>query len=117
MSFCSMICLLSPLSVWTVPSSFIHAANFYSRIPEAAARPWEGTPSPYEHREEIADLLGNPKGGEALVKNMGQALAALPVDFEGRDEKVWLLEKVRGYVEGTYTIFPEKKNGISSAIR
>ncbi len=94
-----------------------HAANFYSRIPEAVTRPWDGTSSPYEHRDEIAGLLGTPEGGETLVKNMGQALAALPADFEGYDEKERLLEKVRGYVEGTYTIFPEKKKGIQEGIR
>ena len=94
-----------------------HAANFYSRIPEAVARPWEGTPSPYEHRKEIAGLLGTPEGGNILVKNMEQALASLPVDFEGHDEKGRLLEKVRGYVEGTYTIFPEKKISIQEGIR
>ena len=48
---------------------------------------------------------------------MEQALAALPVDFDGYDEKAQLLEKVRGYVEGTYTIFPEKKKGIQEGIR
>lgn len=94
-----------------------HAANFYSRIPEAVTRPWDGTSSPYEHRDEIAGLLGTPEGGETLVENMGQALAALPADFEGYDEKGRLLEKVRGYVEGTYTIFPEKKKGIQEGIR
>ncbi len=94
-----------------------HAANFYSRIPEAVTRPWDGTSSPYEHRDEIAGLLGTPEGGETLVENMGQALAALPADFEGYDEKERLLEKVRGYVEGTYTIFPEKKKGIQEGIR
>lgn len=94
-----------------------HAANFYSRIPEAVTRPWDGTPSPYEHRKEIAGLLGTPEGGDILVKNMEQALASLPVDFEGHDEKGRLLEKVRGYVEGTYTIFPEKKRGIQEGIR
>lgn len=93
------------------------AANFYSRIPAAVTRPWDGTPSPYEHRKEIAGLLGTPEGGDILVKNMEQALAALPADFEGYDEKERLLEKVRGYVEGTYTIFPEKKKGIQEGIR
>ena len=86
-----------------------HAANFYSRIPEAVTRPWDGTSSPYEHRDEIAGLLGTPEGGDILVKNMEQALAALPADFEGYDEKERLLEKVRGYVEGTYTISRKRK--------
>ena len=93
------------------------AAHFYSCIPAAAARPWDGTPSPYEHWEEITGLLGTPEGGDILVKNMEQALAALPADFEGHDEKERLLEKVRGYVEGTYTIFPEKKKGIQEGMQ
>ena len=82
--------------------------NFYHRIPADVMRPWEGNPYPYEHRDDVKSLLGNPEGRDVLVKRMGQALAALPVDFEDYREKARLLADVQGYVEGTYTIFPEK---------
>ena len=89
--------------------------TFYHRMPKDIIRPWSGNPYPYENRDDVSSLLGNPNGQEALVKFMGQALAALPADFEGYDQKVQLLAKVQGYVEGTYTIFPEKKKEIGRA--
>ena len=91
--------------------------NFYHRIPEDIMRPWEGNPYPYEHRDDIKSLLGNPEGRETLVKRMGQALAALPEDFADYSEKVRLLADVQGYVEGTYTIFPEKKKSIQEEMQ
>lgn len=91
--------------------------NFYHRIPADIMRPWEGTPYPYEHRDDVKSLLGNPEGRETLVERMGQALAALPADFPDYSEKVRLLADVQGYVEGTYTIFPEKKKGIQEEIQ
>ena len=86
--------------------------NFYHRMPEDITRPWGGNPDPYEHRDDVISLLGNPDGREALVKHMGQALAALPADFEGYQKRVQVLADLKGYVEGTYTIFPERKNEI-----
>ena len=91
--------------------------NFYHRIPADIMRPWEGNPYPHEHRDDIKSLLGNPEGRETLVKRMGQALAALPEDFKDYGEKVRLLADVQGYVEGTYTIFPEKKKSIQEEMQ
>lgn len=62
--------------------------DFYHRIPEAVMRPWEGSPYTYEHKEDVISLLGSPEGQELLFKSMGQALAALPADFEGYDKRV-----------------------------
>lgn len=84
--------------------------NFYHRIPADIMRPWEGNPYIYEHRDDVKNLLGNPEGRKSLVKYMEQALAALPADFADYGEKVRLLADVQGYVEGIYTIFPEKKS-------
>ena len=43
-----------------------------------------------------------------LVEKMDAALASLPLDFEGYEAKVQFLVDLHGYVEGTYTIFPER---------
>ncbi len=86
--------------------------DFYYRIPEEIMRPWEGSPYTYEHKEDVISLLGSPEGQELLFKSMEQALAALPSDFEGYDERVQALADLQGYVEGTYTIFPERKKEI-----
>ncbi len=86
--------------------------DFYHRMPEDTMRPWDGNPNPYGHKDDILSLLGNPDGQEALLKHMGQALAALPADFEGYEKRVRILADLQGYVEGTYTIFPERKQEI-----
>ncbi len=86
--------------------------DFYYRIPEDIMRPWEGNPNPYEHKDDILSLLGNPDGKESLLKHMGRALAALPAGFEGYEKRVQILADLQGYVEGTYTIFPERKKEI-----
>ena len=80
--------------------------DFYHRMPEDIMRPWEGNPNPYEHKDDVLSLLGNPDGQGALLKHMGQALAAIPADFEGYEKRVRILADLQGYVEGTYTIFP-----------
>ena len=86
--------------------------SFYDRIPDDIMRPWEGEPYPYGHRDDVISLLGNPEGRESLLKSMEQALAALPADFEGYEKRVQILTDLQGYVEGIYTIFPEKKKQI-----
>ena len=42
------------------------------------------------------------------MEKMDAALASLPLDFEGYEAKVQFLVDLHGYVEGTYTIFPER---------
>ena len=86
--------------------------DFYHRIPEAVTRPWEGNPYTYEHKEDAISLLGSLEGQELLLKSMEEALAALPADFEGYEKRVQTLADLQGYVEGTYTIFPERKKEI-----
>ncbi len=93
------------------------AAYFYHRIPEDIIRPWEGSPNAYEHKDDIISLLGSPEGKKTLIKHMEQALASLPEDFEDYKEKARLLAEVQGYVEGTYTLFPEKKKNIQEEMR
>ena len=89
-----------------------HILNFYHHIPEDIMRPWQGSLHVYEHRDDVISLLGNPEGREALLKSMEKALVALPAEFEDYKERVQTLEDLRGYVEGTYTIFPERKGEI-----
>ena len=40
---------------------------------------------------------------------MDAALAALPLDFPEYEERAETLSVIHDYIEGTYTIFPEKK--------
>ena len=47
--------------------------------------------------------------GEELVQEMSEALAELPLEHKDYEKCVELLSQVQQYVEGTYTIFPQKE--------
>ena len=83
--------------------------NFYYHLPDHIIRPWEGNPDIFHHRDDVVSLLSNPDGQEGLLRHMDEVIAELPLDFENYEEKVQILTDLHGYIEGTYTIFPERK--------
>ncbi len=83
--------------------------NFYHRLPDHMIRPWAGNPDMFTHRDDVVSLLNNPDGQAGLLKHMDEAIAELPFDFEDYEKKVQILTDLHGYVEGIYTIFPERK--------
>ena len=83
--------------------------NFYHHLPEHIMRPWEGNPDMFTHRDDVVSLLRNHDGQDGLLRHMDEAIAELPLDFPDYEKKVQILTDLHGYVEGTYTIFPEKK--------
>lgn len=83
--------------------------NFYHHLPDHMIRPWAGNPDMFTHRDDVVSLLNNPEGQEGLLRHMDEAIAELPLDFEDYEKKVQILTDLHGYVEGTYTIFPERK--------
>ena len=83
--------------------------NFYHHLPEHIMRPWERNPDMFTHRDDVVSLLRNPDGQDGLLRHMDEAIAELPLDFPDYEKKVQILTDLHGYVEGTYTIFPEKK--------
>ena len=83
--------------------------TFYHHLPMEIMRPWEGNPDMLKYRDDVVSLLGNPDGQEGLLRHMDEALASLPLDYENYERRVEILADLHAYVEGTYTIFPEKK--------
>ena len=83
--------------------------SFYHHLPEHIMRPWEGNPDMFTHRDDVVSLLRNHDGQDGLLRHMDEAIAELPLDFPDYEKKVQILTDLHGYVEGTYTIFPEKK--------
>ncbi len=83
--------------------------NFYYHLPDHIIRPWEGNPDIFHHRDDVVSLLSNPDGQEGLLRHMDEVIAELPLDFENYEEKVQILTDLHEYIEGTYTIFPERK--------
>ena len=82
---------------------------FYYHMPDEIVRPFTDNFLHEEARKEVPLLLENPDTAEQLLSDMDDAFATLPLDFEGYEEKAQILTDVHGYVEGTYTIFPERK--------
>ena len=83
--------------------------GFYYHLPEEIERPFTEDFFNEAARKELPVLLENPDSAERLVAGMDAALAALPLDFPDYEKKAQILTDLHGYVEGRYTIFPEKK--------
>lgn len=84
--------------------------KFYYHLPDDIICPWEGNVDFLSWHKDVVSLLDNENenGREGLVRHMDDALASLPLDFEGYEERVQILTDIHGYIEGTYTIFPER---------
>ena len=86
--------------------------GFYSRMPEEIERPYEDDFFHENARKVLPALLAEPETAEKLVSEMDDALAALPLDFEDYEKRAETLSLLHQYVEGTYTIFPERKKEV-----
>ena len=86
--------------------------DFYSRMPEEIERPFKADLLNEDARKRLPGLLEEPETAERLVSQMDAALAALPLDFLEYEERAETLSVIHDYIEGTYTIFPEKKKEI-----
>ena len=86
--------------------------SFYARLPEEIERPFEEDFFYERAREELPGILEDPDLAEQLVAGMDAALAELPLDFDGYEKRVQILSEIHQYIEGTYTIFPQKKQEI-----
>ena len=86
--------------------------SFYSRLPEEMERPFKNGFLYEEARKTLPALLEDMEAAEKLAVQMDAALAALPLDFEGYERRLQILTDFHGYVEGTYTIFPEQRKEV-----
>ena len=87
--------------------------SFYYRLPEEIERPFPDSFLGEEARRELPLLLEQEETAEELVKKMDEALAALPLEFENYEKRVETLAILHQYIEGTYTLFPERQKEIS----
>ena len=87
--------------------------SFYYRLPKEIERPFPDSFLGEEARRELPLLLEQEETAEELVKKMDEALAALPLEFENYEKRVETLAILHQYIEGTYTLFPERQKEIS----
>ncbi|MCI8324711.1 MAG: DEAD/DEAH box helicase family protein [Lachnospiraceae bacterium] len=83
--------------------------RFYHHMPDEIVRPFTDDFLHEGARKEVPLLLEDPDTAEQLLSDMDAAFATLPLDLEGYGEKAQILTDLHGYIEGTYTIFPERK--------
>lgn len=83
--------------------------SFYLRLPDEISRPFTRDFLNESARKELPEILADTERAENLLAEMDSALAALPLDFESYEDHARLLSELHQYVDGTFTIFPERK--------
>ena len=61
-------------------------------------------------------MLADPEQAVELLEKMDAALLSVPLDSPEYAEKSKTLAELHQYVEGTYTIFPEKKKAVEISV-
>ncbi len=86
--------------------------SFYLRLPNEISRPFTRDFFNEAARKELPEILADTERAENLLAEMDSALAALPLDFESYEDHARLLSELHQYVDGTFTIFPERKHEV-----
>ena len=86
--------------------------GFYHRLPDEVERPFERELLNEDARKKLPVTLADSEQAAELLEKMDAALLSVPLDSPDYAEKSKILADLHQYVEGTYTIFPEKKKAI-----
>ena len=90
--------------------------GFYHHLPNGVERPYPQDLYHEEGRKALVEKLADPEQAAELVEQMDNALLSVPMDSEEYENKAESLSILHQYVEGTYTIFPEKKRAVEIAV-
>ena len=86
----------------------VKVIGFFDRLPSDVERPYKGSIFDTETREvEVPAILEDPERAEQLLRQMDEVLAALPLDSEWYKERAQYLSDLHGYIDGTFTLFPQ----------
>ena len=86
--------------------------GFYHHLPDEVERPFERELLHENARKKLPVMLADPEQAAELLEKMDAALLSVPLDSPDYAEKSKILADLHQYVEGTYTIFPEKKKAV-----
>ena len=86
--------------------------DFYHRLPDEVERPFERELLNEDARKKLPVMLADSEQAAELLEKMDAALLSVPLDSPDYAEKSRILADLHQYVEGTYTIFPEKKKAV-----
>lgn len=90
--------------------------GFYHHLPNDVERPYPQDLYHEEGRKALAEKLADPEQAAELLEQMDTALLSVSLDSEEYERKAEFLSILHQYVEGTYTIFPEKKRAVEIAV-
>lgn len=90
--------------------------GFYYHLPDEVERPFERELLNEDARKKLPVMLANPEQAAELLEKMDAALLSVPLDSPEYEEKSKTLAELHQYVEGTYTIFPEKKKAVEISV-
>lgn len=86
--------------------------GFYHHLPNEVERPYPQDFYHEEGRKALVEKLEAPEQAVELLEQMDNALLSVPLDSGEYERKAESLSILHQYVEGTYTIFPEKKRAV-----
>ena len=90
--------------------------GFYHHLPNEVERPYPQDLYHEDGRTALVEKLADPEQATELLEQMDTALLSVPMDSEEYERKAESLSILHQYVEGTYTIFPEKKRAVEIAV-
>ena len=90
--------------------------GFYHRLPDEVERPFKRELLNDDARKKLPTMLADPEQAVELLEKMDAALLSVPLDSPEYVEKSKTLAELHQYVEGTYTIFPEKKKAVEISV-
>ena len=90
--------------------------GFYHRLPDEVERPFKRELLNENARKKLPTMLADPEQAVELLEKMDAALLSVPLDSPEYAEKLKTLVELHQYVEGTYTIFPEKKRAVEISV-
>ena len=90
--------------------------GFYHRLPDEVERPFKREFLNEDARKKLPTMLADPEQAVELLEKMDAALLSVPLDSPEYAEKSKTLAELHQYVEGTYTIFPEKKKAVEISV-
>ena len=90
--------------------------GFYHHLPNEVERPYPQDLYHEEGRKALVEKLADPERSAELLEQMDNALLSVPLDSPEYAGKSKTLAELHQYVEGTYTIFPEKKKAVEISV-
>ena len=106
----------SRMPVYEREQMAMRVMGFYHHLPNNVERPYPQDLYHEEGRKALVEKLEAPEQALELLEQMDNALLSVPLDSEEYEQKAESLSILHQYVEGTYTIFPEKKRAVEIAV-